>query len=67
MLSWQLDMGIWSWEKSELEILFFFRVISILMELKFMTTDEIIKVFTNTTIYFITTPASSLIHFQRGR
>ena len=39
----------------------------ILMELKFMTTDEIIKVFTNTTIYFITTPASSLIHFQRGR
>lgn len=32
-----------------------------------MTTDEIIKVFTNTTIYFITTPASFLIHFQRGR
>lgn len=37
------------------------------MELKFITTDEIIKVFTNTTVYFITTPASFLIHFQRGR
>ena len=32
-----------------------------------MTTDEIVKVFSNTTVYFTTTPASFLIHFQRGR
>lgn len=54
MLSWQLDICIYicSSEKSGLEILFF-RVISILMELKSMTIDDITKVFTDITIYLL--------------